>query len=342
MLSSANIQIPLDVYGRPLHDLRISVIDRCNFRCTYCMPEGEHHQFLNPGEWLTFAEIERITKLFVELGVVKIRLTGGEPLVRPNLTDLVERLAGLGAIEDLALTTNGSLLSRYAVPLKKAGLKRLTISLDTLDEKIFRIMCGKKAEVSEVLAGIKEAARAGFTGIKINVVVQKGINDHTLLDLVRYFKGTGHILRFIEYMDVGNCNHWRSECVVPSAEIIRQIERIFPLRPLDANYSGEVAERYEFCDGAGEIGFISSVSRPFCGSCSRIRLSTDGKLYTCLFAGQGTDLSTPLRAGASDEELLNLIRSVWTQRTDRYSEERSRLSSVGKLMKKVEMFQVGG
>ncbi len=336
----------LDRLNRPLHDLRISVIDRCNFRCTYCMPEkeySEHYQFLKKEEWLNFDEIFRLTKLFVSLGVLKVRLTGGEPLLRPGLPELIGRLSKILEIEDLALTTNGSHLRQQVQTLKDAGLKRLTVSLDTLDEEIFYAMSGNLGSVAEVLEGIKEAGRVGFKKIKINVVIQKGINDHTVLDLVKYFKGTGHIIRFIEYMDVGNCNHWKSAFVVPSSEIVHRINQVFPLKAVQANYSGEVALRYEYLDSSGEIGFISSVTEPFCGSCSRARLSTDGKIYTCLFASQGTDLRAPLRNGASDEKLLEIIRNVWKKRTDRYSEERLRLSVSQKIpARKVEMFQIGG
>ena len=335
----------LDRLNRPIHDLRISVIDRCNFRCTYCMPEreySEHYQFLKKEEWLNFDEIFRLTKLFVSLGVMKVRLTGGEPLLRLGLSDLIQRLTQIPAIEDLALTTNGSHLRQQAKMLKDSGLKRLTVSLDTLDEEIFYAMSGNLGSVGEILEGIKEAERVGFKNIKINVVIQKGINDHAILDLVKYFKGTGHIIRFIEYMDVGNCNHWKSEFVVPSAKIVGRIHAVFPLKPVKANYAGEVASRYQYLDGGGEIGFISSVTQPFCGSCSRARLSTDGKIYTCLFAGQGTDLRSALRNNASDEELLSIIRNVWKNREDRYSETRSRLSASHVSTHKVEMFQIGG
>ena len=279
----------------------------------------------------------------MSLGVLKVRLTGGEPLLRPGLPELIARLSKISQIEDLALTTNGSLLRQQAQTLKSAGLKRLTVSLDTLDEEIFYAMSGNLGSVAEVLDGIKEAQRVGFKKIKINVVIQKGINDHTVLDLVKYFKGTGHIIRFIEYMDVGNCNHWKSTFVVPSSEIVRRIHVVFPLKPVEANYPGEVASRYEYLDGSSEIGFISSVTQPFCGTCSRARLSTDGKIYTCLFAGQGTDLRSPLRNGASDKKLLEIITDVWEKRADRYSEERLRLSTSQKTpARKVEMFQIGG
>ena len=337
--------ILVDTLRRPLRDLRISVIDRCNFRCTYCMPSEKFHhtyQFLEKEEWLSFDEIERLARIFVGLGVVKVRLTGGEPLLRSDLPKLVERLSGIDKIEDMALTTNGSLLSREAGKLFQAGLKRLTVSLDTLDEKISQQMNGERGSVTEILRGIKEAERAGFKSVKINTVVQKGVNDHTIIDLVKYFRGTPHVIRFIEYMDAGNQNHWEYKNVVSSGEIVAMIEREFPLQPLKANYDSEVASRYGFADGKGEIGFISSVSEPFCGSCSRARLSADGKLYTCLFATQSTDLRKPLRAGASDNGLRALIASTWHSRTDRYSQERSELTAQNRVLNKVEMFQIGG
>ena len=331
-----------DQLNRPLHDLRISVIDRCNFRCPYCMPEEEyskHYSFLKEQEWLTFDEIIRLTKLFVELGTKKIRLTGGEPLLRPQLNDLIEGLNKIPGIEDLALTTNGSLLSKYAHELKKAGLKRLTVSLDSLDSRIFKAMSGEKGVLKQILDGIRAAEEAGFGSIKINVVVQKGVNDHTILDLVNYFRTTPHVLRFIEYMDVGNCNHWQSQYVVSSDQMIKLIETQYALVPIEADYFGEVSKRYRFVEGGGEIGFISSVTQPFCGSCTRARLSTDGKIFTCLFASQGTDLRLALRGGASDQEVLQLIKSVWQKRADRYSENRGQRPIS---FPKVEMFQIGG
>ena len=334
-----------DRFQRPLHDLRISVIDRCNFRCTYCMPETEYshnHNFLNKDKWLNFEEITRLTRLFAQLGVRKVRITGGEPLLRPNLHELIKRINGIEAVEDLALTTNATFLPEQADLLRQAGLKRLTVSLDTLDEKVFHQMNGSRGSVREVLEGVREAERQGFRSIKINAVIQKGVNDHTLLDLVRHFRGSGHIVRFIEYMDVGTCNNWRSEHVLPSAEIVKRIDEKFPLEPLEPNYHGEVAARYAYRDGKGEIGFISSVTQPFCGSCTRARLSTDGKLYTCLFAGEGTDLRAPLRNGAGDEELLKIISGIWKKREDRYSEERARLNAAHEKRKKIEMYQIGG
>jgi len=339
------VALPQDLLGRFLRDLRISVIDRCNFRCQYCMPQEheERYRFIEKKDWLNFEEIFRLTRLFVRLGATKVRLTGGEPLLRPGLSFLIAQLAGLSRIEDLALTTNGSLLAEKARELKKAGLRRLTVSLDTLDKDLFHTMSGNRGSLENVLEGIREAERVGFQKIKINVVVQRGVNDHTVLDLVRYFKGTGHILRFIEYMDVGNCNHWHSKFVVPSEELVRLIDKEFSLKIFPAHYEGEVASRYGFADGSGEIGFISSVSQPFCRTCHRARLSTDGKLYTCLFASEGTDLRGPLREGASDEELLRIMTGVWHRRVDRYSENRSLAGPLEKESPaKVEMFQIGG
>lgn len=344
-LNATDGKIVYDSRQRPLHDLRISVIDRCNFRCNYCMPAEEYHEsysFLDKKEWLTFEEIERLAALFVQLGVAKIRLTGGEPLLRPHLHELIQKINGIPANHDITLTTNGVLLAGEVWNLKKAGLKRLTVSLDTLDEEIFRTINSYRGTVSQVLEGIREAETAGFHPIKINAVIQKGVNDHTILDLVRYFKPKGHIVRFIEYMDVGNRNNWKPALVMPSGEILQMLQKEFPLTPLEPNYHGEVAERYGFTGGEGEIGFISSISQPFCGSCTRARLSTDGKFYTCLFAGNGFDLKTPLRRGASNEELLSRIKNVWRNRTDRYSEERIFKAADKEKQKKIEMYQIGG
>ncbi len=344
-LPGARVEMPpRDTLARPLADLRISVIDRCNFRCPYCMPAEEYaddHEFLAKDERLRFEEIERIARAFVSLGVRKLRLTGGEPLLRRDLPELVRRLARIDGVADLALTTNGVLLPRFAAALKDAGLRRLTISLDTLDAATFRHLSGGRGEVDEVLAGIAAAERAGFAPLKLNCVVLRGVNDDQVLDLVARFRGSGHIVRFIEYMDVGTRNHWRREAVVPSTELKARIAARWPLRALQPNYTCEVARRYAFADGAGEIGFISSVSQPFCGDCSRARLSADGKLYTCLFARSGFDLRGPLRAGASDAELAALIAARWRQRADRYSERRAELRAGGTL-EKVEMYTVGG
>lgn len=337
---------PVDTRNRPLRDLRISVTDRCNFRCTYCMPAeifGEQYEFLPRAELLTFEEIERLVRVFAELGVTKLRISGGEPLLRHDLNRLLEQLSGIEGITDLALTTNATLLPRTAEGLRKAGLGRLTVSLDSLDEAVFRQMNGDKLSVAEVLEGIAAAEAAGFQRMKINCVVQKGVNDHTIVDLARHFRGTGHILRFIEYMDVGTRNDWDLSQVMSYDEIVKAIEQEFPLDPLTPNHVGEVAKRWEYRDGRGEIGIVTSVSRPFCGDCSRARLTTDGNLVTCLFANSGTDLRGPLREGASHEQLLDLVAGVWRVRTDRYSEERDQLTDAARQdRKRLEMYQLGG
>lgn len=337
---------PVDTRNRPLRDLRISVTDRCNFRCTYCMPAeifGEKYEFLPRAELLTFEEIERLVRVFAELGVTKLRISGGEPLLRHDLNRLLEQLSRIEGITDLALTTNATLLPRSAEGLRKAGLGRLTVSLDSLDEAVFRRMNGDKLSVAQVLEGIAAAEAAGFQRMKINCVVQKGVNDHTIVDLARHFRGTGHILRFIEYMDVGTRNDWDLSQVMSCDEIVKTIEREFPLAPLTPNHVGEVAKRWEYRDGRGEIGIVTSVSRPFCGDCSRVRLTTDGSLVTCLFANSGTDLRGPLRDGASHEQLLDLVAGVWRVRTDRYSEERDQLTDAGRQdRKRLEMYQLGG
>jgi len=318
-------------------------MDRCNFRCPYCMPREtfhEHYEFLKAQERLQFDEIVRLTRLFVALGARKLRLTGGEPLLRANLPDLVGELTSIAQVDDVALTTNGVLLAKYAAELKANGLNRVTVSLDSLDDQVFARMSGGFGGKDQVLAGIRAAQEAGLEPIKINAVVERGLNDHTVLDLVEHFRGTGIIVRFIEYMDVGNRNHWTLDRVVPSRELLELISARWPLRAVAENYHGEVAERYEFEDGAGEIGFISSVTEPFCGACSRARLSSDGMLYTCLFATLGKDLRTPLRAGASDEELTQLIRAAWVRRADRYSELRA--GAREHPLRKVEMYYIGG
>ncbi len=334
---------PLDRRGRALSDLRISVLDRCNFRCPYCMPEDQYprdHEFLSKAERLRFEEIERLTGLFADQGVRKLRLTGGEPLLRRDLPELVRRLARLPGIEDIALTTNGSLLVAQVERLRDAGLRRITLSVDTLDAATFRRLSGGRGEIADVLDAIAAAEHAGFTPLKINCVVMRGANDGQVLDLVDHFRGSGHIVRFIEYMDVGTCNDWRRDLVVPSAELRERIASRWPLVALGPNYAGEVARRWGFADGFGEIGFISSVTEPFCGGCTRARLSADGKLYTCLFAGSGHDLRGPLRAGAGDAELAGLIRAVWNAREDRYSEIRSSVSPDARAH--VEMYAIGG
>ena len=336
---------PRDTFARPMRDLRISVMDRCNFRCPYCMPRETYHEryrFLGSHERLSFDEIVRLARLFVQLGARKLRLTGGEPLLRTNLPDLIGDLTDIPGVEDVALTTNGVLLARYATELKAAGLQRVTVSLDSLDPEVFARMSGGFAGVEDVLEGIEHARRSELTPIKINAVVQRNVNDHTVLDLVERFRGTGVIVRFIEYMDVGNRNHWSEGLVVPSKELLARIGARWPLEPLEPGYRGEVARRYAFTDGQGEVGFISSVSQPFCGDCTRSRLSSDGVLYTCLFATHGTSLRDALRGGASDDQLLELIRGVWLARSDRYSEQRASLRRALSDERKVEMFYIGG
>jgi cyclic pyranopterin phosphate synthase len=336
---------PHDRLGRPLHDLRISVMDRCNFRCPYCMPKEqfhEHYRFLKSQERLSFEEIVRLARLFAGLGVSKLRLTGGEPLLRTNLADLVGDLSEVPGIDDIALTTNGVLLGRHAVDLQANGLKRVTVSLDTLDKEIFTRMSGGFAALDQVLAGIDAAIAAGLTPVKINAVIERGLNDHTALDLVERFRGSPVIVRFIEFMDVGSRNNWRPELVVPSRELAARVQERWPMQPIAQNYPGEVAQRWRFDDGGGEVGFISSVSQPFCGACSRARLSSEGKFYTCLFATHGLDLRAPLRAGADDSDILQLVRGAWSGRTDRYSELREELRRSEPAAKKIEMNYIGG
>jgi len=338
--AAANASLP-DRLGRPLRDLRISVTDRCNFRCIYCMPKevfGNDYQFLERKEILTFEEIARLARLFRGLGIEKVRLTGGEPLVRRNLEQLVDLLAKIPGL-DLTLTTNASLLKRKAQALKAAGLKRITVSLDSLDDAVFRRMNDVDFPVAKVLEGIEAAAAAGLAPVKINMVVKRGENEGSILPMARRFHGSGHILRFIEYMDVGHTNGWRMDDVVSAREIVEMISREMPLEPLDPNYTGEVAERWRYRDGGGEIGVIASVTQAFCRDCTRARLSTEGKLYTCLFATTGHDLRALLRAGASDEEITRVITGIWSKRTDRYSEIRS--SQTVKLQK-IEMSYIGG
>ena len=333
-----------DGLGRPLRDLRISVTDRCNFRCTYCMPAelfGERYEFLPRSEILRFEEIERVARIALELGATKLRITGGEPLLRAELPRLIERLAALPGGADLALTTNGVLLPDAAPALARAGLRRLSVSLDSLDPDVFLRMNGGKLTVDRVLAGIAAAEAAGLAPLKINCVVQRGVNDHTLVDLARHFRGTGHVVRFIEYMDVGNRNGWELAHVVPAAEIARRLDAELGIEPAERAYRGEVAERWRYRDGSGELGIIASVTRPFCGDCTRARLTPDGKLVTCLFASTGTDLRGPLRSGASDDDLRALLGRVWRARADRYSELRAASTDAGE-RRKLEMYQLGG
>jgi len=333
-----------DAFGRKLRDLRISVTDRCNFRCPYCMPAetfGPGFKFLPRKEVLTYEEIARLARLCVSLGTRKLRITGGEPLVRADLPELIEQLAAIAGVDDIALTTNGHLLEKFAAPLARAGLRRVTVSLDSHDPEVFKKMSGGMSAPDKVLRGIDAAVAAGLGPIKINCVVQRGVNDHTLVDLAAHFRGTGHILRFIEYMDVGTANGWEMAQVVPAREIVARIAECSPLEPAGANYQGEVAKRWRYADGAGEIGVISSVTQPFCGDCTRARLSAEGSLVTCLFATTGRDLKTPLRAGASDAELREVITGTWRARKDRYSEERTELAR-HRASTRIEMFKLGG
>ncbi|MCC7118667.1 MAG: GTP 3',8-cyclase MoaA [Anaerolineales bacterium] len=331
----------LDTLHRPLRDLRISVTDRCNFRCVYCMPKevfGPDYQFLKRGQILTFEEITRLAKLFATHGVRKIRLTGGEPLVRKGLPELIKMLAAIPNL-DLTLTTNGALLAQQAHALEAAGLNRVTVSLDSLDDTIFKAMNDVDFPAAKVIEGMDAAAEAGLTPIKVNMVVKRGLNETSILPMARFFRERGYILRFIEYMDVGHSNGWRMNDVVSAKEIIETIHREIPLEPLQPNYSGEVANRWRYQDGGGEIGVIASVSQPFCGACNRVRLSAEGALYTCLFGTEGHDFRALLRNGGTDEEISQRIAQVWTKRADRYSELRSE-KTIG--LPKVEMSHIGG
>ena len=331
---------PLDTLGRPVRDLRISVTDRCNFRCSYCMPKsvfGQGYRFMDRKELLSFEELERVARVFADLGVEKIRLTGGEPLLRKEIETLVGRLTTIDGL-DLTLTTNASLLERKAQALADAGLDRVNVSLDSLDDATFRAMNDVDFPVARVLEGIEAATAVGLP-VKVNAVVKRGVNEAGVVDMARHFRGTAHTLRFIEYMDVGTTNGWRLDDVVPAAEIVERIDAEFPLEPVEAAYRGEVAQRWRYRDGAGEIGVIASVTQPFCGDCTRARISAEGKLYTCLFAIRGTDLRALLRSGASDEELKDAVASVWTRRTDRYSELRTERTAD---LPRIEMSYIGG
>ncbi len=334
---------PLDRFQRPLRDLRVSVTDRCNFRCPYCMPAeiyGERYHFLARESLLSFEEIARVTEILVRLGVVKVRITGGEPLVRAEIDKLVGMLSRIPGIDDITMTTNAYVLAQFAQRLKDAGLQRITVSLDSLDDEVFRLMNGRNFGTERVLAGIEAARDAGLRPIKLNAVVQRGVNDHTIVDLARFAREHGHIVRFIEYMDVGTLNGWQMADVVPADEIVARIDAELPLEPVEANYTGEVALRYRFKDGGGEIGIIASVTKPFCGDCTRLRLSPEGELVTCLFATSGTDLRTPLRSGANDDELEAIVRGIWSVREDRYSEIRTMFTDDPR--PKVEMYHIGG
>ena len=340
----------VDALGRPLRDLRISVTDRCNFRCSYCMPKevfGKHYEFLPHSSLLSFEEITRAARLFVAHGVHKIRLTGGEPLLRKNVEALVGMLSELRTVSgeplDLTLTTNGSVLAKKAQALKDAGLRRVTVSLDALDDTIFRRMNDADFPVADVLAGIEAAERVGLGPIKVNMVVKRGTNDHEIVAMARHFKGTPVVLRFIEFMDVGATNGWCMDEVLPSAEVVARLNEVFPLEPIDANSPGETAQRWRYCDGSGEIGVISSVTRAFCRECNRARLSTEGKLFMCLFASRGHDLRALLRGGASDEQIAAVIADIWQGRDDRYSELRgAQAPSPGAGERRVEMHYIGG
>lgn len=335
-----------DRRGRALHDVRISVTDRCNFRCTYCMPKSvfdKDYAFLPQSSLLSFEEIERLVRIFVTHGVQKVRLTGGEPLLRRHLERLIEKLARIddfsGRPIDLTLTTNASLLARKAKALADAGLQRVTVSLDALDDTTFRRMNDVDFAVADVLSGIEAADAAGLRPLKINMVVKRGVNDHEIVPMARHFRGSGHIVRFIEFMDVGASNGWRLDDVVPSAEVVRRLDEAFGVEAIDPNYPGEVAERWRYRDGSGEFGVISSVTRPFCGTCTRARLSTEGRLYTCLFATEGHDLRSLLREECSDEQIAAAVAGIWEAREDRYSEQRS---SSTRGLSKIEMSYIGG
>jgi cyclic pyranopterin phosphate synthase len=331
----------LDTFGRPLRDLRISVTDRCNFRCRYCMPRevfGPDYAFLPRENVLRFEEIARVARIFARRGVRKIRLTGGEPLIRKGLPELVKMLAEIPGVE-IAATTNASLLAEQAQHLADAGLRRVTVSLDSLDDAVFRAMNDVDFPVARVLKGIEAAEGAGLTPIKINAVVRRGVNDHTVVDLARHFKGSGHAVRFIEYMDVGTTNGWKLDDVVGGSEVVRMISAEMPLEPVEPGYRGEVARRWRYADGGGEVGVITSVTQPFCGDCTRARLSAEGSIFTCLFAAKGTDLRPLLRGGAGDAEIEAVIDGVWRRRDDRYSEQRSR-GTEG--LPRVEMSYIGG
>ena len=331
-----------DTLHRPLRDLRVSVTDRCNFRCPYCMPKevfGRDWAFLPHAELLSFEEIRQLVRVFVDQGVEKIRITGGEPLLRRDLERLIEMLAPLGGVRDLTLTTNGSLLAGKARSLKDAGLQRVTVSLDALDDETFRAMNDVAVPVARVLEGIEAAAACGLAPVKVNMVVKRGMNEHCVAELAGHFRYTGHVLRFIEYMDVGHSNGWRMADVVSAAEILTMIESQWPVEPLQANYRGEVARRYRYRDGDGEFGITASVTQAFCGDCTRLRLTADGQLFTCLFATHGHDLRSLLRSGASDADIAAFVRAIWRRRADRYSEIRS-TATIG--LDKVEMSRVGG
>ena len=340
-----SVESVVDRLDRPLRDLRISLTDRCNFRCSYCMPKalfGANHAFMPRRDLLSFEEIAQLARVFVRLGVRKLRLTGGEPLIRRDIEQLIEQLAGISGIEDISLTTNASLLTREkAQRMKDAGLNRITVSLDGIDDAVFKAMNDVGFPVAQVLEGIANAEAVGLAPIKINMVVQRGVNDQDIVPMAAHFRGSPHIVRFIEYMDVGNSNGWRLDQVVPSKEVVERIAAEWAVEPVAPNYRGEVAERYRYADGSGEVGMISSVTQPFCGDCSRARLSAEGKLYTCLFASAGHDLRDRLRAGASEQEIEDALRQIWSKRVDRYSEVRTHDTKPIDT-RKIEMSYIGG
>ncbi len=331
-----------DLLGREVHDFRVSVTDRCNFRCQFCMPDGENYEFFPRSEILSFEEIERIVRIVVPLGVKKVRITGGEPLVRRGVENLIHLLSKVDGLEDISMTTNGFLLSEKAHLLKESGLKRVTVSFHSLKDELFSQIVGKKVKVSQIIEGIEAAMEAGLEPVKVNVCVVKGLNDCEILDIAKFFKSMGVVVRFIEFMDVGTVNGWSIEKVVSAREIVSKIAREFDVEPIEKSYRGEVAERYRYKDDGLEFGVISSVTQPFCGDCNRLRLTAEGKLLTCLFSSYGHDVKSLLRSGARDEEIREFIKSVWKSRKDRYSEERLEKIKRGENLRKVEMFQVGG
>ncbi len=330
-----------DTLGRELHDLRISVTDRCNFRCSFCMPEGEQYEFFSREELLSFEEIATFVRAVIPLGIKKVRLTGGEPLLRRHLENLVRYLSEL-PLEDISLTTNGFFLKEKARVLKEAGLRRVTVSLHSLKDEVFSRLVGRGVKVSQIIEGIEEALRVGLKPVKVNVCVIRGVNDGEILDIARFFKGMGVVVRFIEFMDVGNLNGWSLERVYSAREMLELLSEHFELEPVEKSYRGEVAQRYRYKDDGLEVGFISSITQPFCGDCNRLRLTADGRLLTCLFAQDGPNIKDLIRSHAGEEDIRDFVRRVWAERSDRYSEQRLELIKTGIMPKKVEMFKVGG
>lgn len=331
-----------DTYGRELHDLRISITDRCNFRCQFCMPEGQEYEFYPRSEILTFEEITKIVKISTRLSVKKVRITGGEPLLRRDVEKLIHMLSQIEGLEDIGMTTNGFSLEQMAKRLKDAGLSRITVSFHSLKDEVFSKIVGRSVKVSQIIKDIEASLKAGLHPVKVNVCVVKGLNDEEILPIAKFFKNMGVIVRFIEFMDVGNLNGWSLDKVVSAREIVEAISKEFPIEPVGKNYRGEVADKYRYKDDSLELGVISSITQPFCGDCNRLRLTADGKLLTCLFATQGYDIKALLRNGAKDEDIEDFIKRVWHSRKDRYSEERLELIKTGEVSRKVEMFKVGG